>query len=461
MRARSIFRPALPILLAIFLLASGFGLQVRPQAGLAASEPPITQWFLDTLELSKKNAAPSASIAFDPRNNTPYIAYYDPNYGDLRLASQVLTGGNCGPRNAWNCWSADAEGDVGRYASIDFFVSADIWRLGIAYHDSDNASLEYAEYTCNAFNCVWTFTHIAETNTISQGLYNSLKFDKDGVPHIAYYAKALDTNDALMYASFVGSGGNCYPNGTWQCDAIETGEKMGLRPALQFNASGMPRIAYYDEKNGFVKYAKYTGTQLDNCGAANGWKCSPVDAGTGASLGLNIAEESSETPQIAYYSPLGTGKLKIARYVTSQGNCGLNGEWLCQEIDDMGVAPDLELSLSMTADADGNPFIAYQQAPGGARPAGLKIARPVAAIGYAAGNCGPKVTIPTVHFTWQCDMLDSGYSGVNHEGFYAAMGLRENGLGLVAYFETDAYRGGGNLKIAYQKFLGYLPVLKR
>jgi hypothetical protein len=236
---------------------------------------------------------------------------------------------------------------------------------------------------------------------------------------------------------------------------------MGLRPALVFNPSGKPRIAYYDEKNGFVKYAAYTGTDLDNCGPANDWQCSPVDAGAGGGLGLHIEVESSETPEIAYYSPLSTGKLKIARYVSSQGNCGLNGEWLCQEIDDMGVAPDIELSLSMVADADGNPFIAYQQAPGGAKPAGLKIARPIAAIEYAAGNCGPKVTIPTVHFTWQCDMLDSGYSGVNHEGFYAAMGLRENGLGLVAYFETDSYRGGGNLKIAYQKFLGYLPVLKR
>jgi len=113
--------------------------------------------------------------------------------------------------------------------------------LHISYfrYDMNNRNLLYARKEGSS----WSITTIDATGDV--GYYCSLALDANGHPHISYYDA---DNDALKYAAYVGSGGNCTPNDEWDCYAIDGGPgvDVGQYSSLALDAAGDPHVGYYD-----------------------------------------------------------------------------------------------------------------------------------------------------------------------------------------------------------------------
>ena len=453
------------ILASLMLLTAGSGLALgqNGMVGTAASVSAYLPWTIarvaPTDVTSSDDLGAYASTAI--QDGKVLIAYYDATNKDLKMARLVGSGGNCGPGNTWSCETVDSDGDVGKYASIATGGQL-LGNPGIAYYDATNYALKFAAYWCTPHTCSWSISTLQSGNSLGmkRGWFASLKFASDGTPHIAYYATSL-SGQSLRHAYYVGSGGNCGESDTWQCDTIDSGTDIGQYASLDLDDADQVRIAYYDGGNGYLKYAQQVSSG-GNCGPSNTWSCDTLDstADVGRSASLRVNRETGNQPAIAYYDKT-NGQLKYARWVGSGGNCGYNSstfeyEWQCDALDDMGVASS-PVGTSLALDEQGYPFIAYQDASDDQSPATLNVARPTNALDKIQGNCGPKVGLL---YTWQCDTMDGGGSWTD-EADYASIAVASNGLATIAYHEIDSYYNGGRLKIAYQSFRIFMPVIIR
>ncbi|MFC1730257.1 MopE-related protein [candidate division KSB1 bacterium] len=171
---------------------------------------------------------------------------------------------------------------------------------------------------------------------------SSLAFDSDDNPHISYY-EGINVN--LKYATYVGVGGtfggnsaNCGPSNDWYCDIVDGVDDVGRLNSIAIDSNNYPHISYYDDTNGDLKYAKYTGT---------GWDIQPVDLGITLQpnplSSFSIEIDSDDNPHMIY---AGIGGLKYARW-TGTG-------WDIQPVDDLDSSDG-----SLKLDSNDNPHISY------------------------------------------------------------------------------------------------------
>jgi hypothetical protein len=430
--------------------------QTVPATALGSCRAPSPlPWKTQTVD-SALDFGRYASLAVDPANNLTYISYYDATSGHLRLANPVTSGGNCGPANSWLCRTIDdSSNPVGKSSSLDIYRSSLSMKRGVAYIDEAHHSLKYYSYSCFMGICTTAIETVDDTLTPVR--FASLKFDSNGLPHIAYQGQPSSgcgpPCSYLKYGRRVGSGGNC-GGGKWQCDLVHVFafDNYGLYPSLDLNGTDQPRIAYYDGAFGkILRYAAACGSDnCGNCGIPNqNWQCDQVDpAGpTGLFPSLTIDKGLSENPRIAYYDKA-NGKLKLAVKTTS-GNCGsIASPWQCDAIADMGAGLLGYAGVSLAVDPAGKPWIAFMDASQDQAPARLRMAQPVFIPGL--GNCGPL-------YTWECATVDGGGSWTN-EGSFVSLAFNSQGKPIVAYYEEDNYTDG-NLKVATLWDQLFLPLI--
>lgn len=417
---------------------------------LAIHTPP---WKILTVD-SAHDFGQYASLAIDPRNDIPYISYFDATDGHLRLANPVTTGGNCGPGSSWFCRTADGNPNVGKFSSIGISPPGLSRELGISYVDDTNHALKYYYDYCFSGVCHQVIETVdSGLNPISA---TSLKFDSNGIPHIAYLGSCGVNCSRLKYAKWVGSGGNCGTGNHWKCDQVDAAVNANY-PSLDLDKSNLPRIAYYNTQAGDLRYAWQCGTDIScthNCGPANAWECDTLDStGTvGLFPSLSIDKAVSNNPRIGYYDT--TGKLKYASIPGggTLGNCGplFLGihYWQCDSIATMGPGLSGNLGISLSLDPAGKPLIAFLDASEPQAPTRLRVAQPVSAPGL--GNCGPLND-------WECSTVDGGGSWTN-EGSFAALAFNSKGKPIIAYYEEDSYTDG-NLKVATLWDQLFLPLI--
>jgi hypothetical protein len=398
------------------------------------SSAATAPWFVNTVD-SLNDVGQHVSVALDPASGASYVSYYDATYKDLRMAKYVGPGGDCGPNNDWSCETVDSAGDVGRYSSIAVDPTDNL--PIIAYYDATNGALKLA--VGYAFG--WNIKTIDDPLFGSAGSYASLKLDSTGKTRIAYYFSNFMGADSLWYVKYVGGGaGNCGGD-DYQCDPIDSGDRVGKYASLALDGSDRPRIAYYDGGNDALRYAyEYGGSWTIR-------EILPTNSGQYASLYVDV--NSGDLAHIAHYDS-SNGKLGYAVYVGSGGNCGFNSsttkfEWRCDEIDSAGTGTHPK-GVSLAVDGAAYPLIAYQS-----WGSGLKVARPAAALGLLVGNCGPQ----NLFYTWQCEAIRFGI-GVGL-GDFVSLAVNSAGLATIAYY-GNITTSDGDLKVAYQRLQIFLPL---
>jgi len=470
MNTRSFFNSSVRLLVVLSALLAAGVAQVSqakiPQVGIEApSYDEQAEWFVEIVDNSEDVGAYN-SIAFDQMTGWPRIAYHNSTQQALSRARYDFSyWAECRPGSRWHC--SYSQWDEGEYTSIDTFYEEDgagyYFKVGISYYQESDHSLRY-RYEEMFDGSGGGGVEEVEAPTSMNGVigqYSSLKFDANGVPHIAYYAHDnVSGLSMLKYAHQVGVGnGNCGQYNNWQCDAIEESltTTVGQYASLDIGPSQRPHIAYF---GGALRYAWLShpdGSPSANCGpyknSQHTWTCEYVDSPfmilVGQFASLYAGTRGTRNPsQIAYYNST-HGYLKYAYQVVSGGNCGPSDNWQCDFIDTMGTGLT-QKSIAMAVDALGKPVIAYKDAYS-AGPASLNIAYPLS----TTGNCGPGML-----GTWQCSEIDGGGQYLDVADF-VSIAASPSGLVAIAYNEYDEYNLKSKLKIAYQRRLIYLPLAKR
>ncbi len=436
----------------LLILTAGPGLARGPQpsgpseaASMSAAPTGYGPWVVEVVD--SWGVGSYVSIAISSHTGTTYISYYAYGSKDLKMATWVGAGGNCGPTSNWYCETVDSGGDVGKYNSIA--INPTVALPVIAYYDATNKALKLARWGGQAG---WDIRTVDDTDPGPVGLYTSLKIDSDGWPHISYHGNIapVGNNYWLFYATHAsGSAGSC-TNGDFQCDRIDKAT-FGGPTSLDMNDLGHIGIAYNDM--GRLRYARRTSTFGGNCGPPNsGWNCDTDIDASNAYLSLDLDDASWHRPHIAgwdgshlhYAKPVGYGN----------GNCAFDSitqtyTWQCDQIDTMGT-PSHTRDVSIVVDNFGFPIIAYHtyKQAGQFVTWGLQVARPAAAWGVGNGNCGPQDS-------WRCERIPD----IGHPGDYLAIAVNRSGLATVAYFNSDYL---GSLRVAYQPFRQiYLPLISK
>jgi len=199
----------------------------------------------------------------------------------------------------------------------------------------------------------WSIQTVASTGNVGQ--YSSITLNAAGNPRISYYDQ---TNGDLKYASWDGS--------RWAITTVDSAGNVGMYSSLALGSSGNPRISYYDQTNEDLKYASWDGsrwaiTTVDGTNYKKGQNGGNWDGDHGRyedksiTVGMysSLALDSSGNPRISYYDQTNED-LKYASWDGSR--------WAISTADsvkDVGEYSSLEL------DTYSNPRISYFDATNG------------------------------------------------------------------------------------------------
>ncbi len=144
-----------------------------------------------------------------------------------------------------------------------------------------------------------------------------------------------------------------------------------------------------------------------------------------------------------------------AGYVGSGGNCGFDGplglgddRWKCEDLVFFYyLNPSLLPSFSIALDPSGYPTIAYDYAASDIGSISLYVVYPDARLGLPGGG-------------WTAQAVDGVPVDTVDTGALAALDLNNEGLGMIGYLQEEDYETPV-LKVAWQQYQMYLPVIRR
>jgi len=215
----------------------------------------------------------------------------------------------------------------------------------------------------------WQQACVDSAESVMVGYYNSITFDGDGYPHIAYkyykdyisYLKyaykdasgwhrlvadslyadfnyislALDGNNKPHISYFDGSVSDLkyahWTGSIWQNETVDAEGRVGKFNSIALDNLDYPCIAYFDNTNYGVKYARWDGSS---------WQIETVEQGNGCGFYTSLALDSNNHPHISsanYMSNLRfaswDGSVWQIEIIDETVSC----EWTSIAIDDSGA----------------------------------------------------------------------------------------------------------------------------
>ncbi|MFH1132527.1 MAG: C25 family cysteine peptidase, partial [Pseudomonadota bacterium] len=230
---------------------------------------------------------------------------------------------------------------------------------GITYHNlkSGKNSLYYSFY-----NGSWNKTQVVRSNGSECGKFASLVY-AGTTPHIAYYCNETDTG--WWHAWYVGgrNGTGCYSN-DWSCEFVQdASSNYGATIAIGSGGTATDiGLAFNDSSD--LGYAVYlgSGTGGGSCPDNSDWNCSGNRVFAGGTWPALIFD-GSDNPNIAFYD-VPSGFLGLAQYVGGgSGNCSANADWNCVSVhNDVWGGSATYPAISMDFETDGDLAIAFKAA---------------------------------------------------------------------------------------------------
>ncbi len=225
------------------------------------------------------------------------------------------------------------------------------------------------------------------------GFYPSLALDSNDKPHIAYYDQA---NGLLKYARKTGS--------EWEIDTVDSNH-AGIHISLALDSNDYPHISYIDGNAHTLKYARWTGSD---------WNIETLDPGSDVTSYTSLAIDGNDNPHISFY---GENTTKPDPLAPSQFYFDLKyGRWTgsAWEFESLDTAGMYFSRTSIVLDGDGNPYISYTSVVGNSD---LKCARKVGG-------------------TWSIEMVDESGGG------WSSIDLDSNEDPHISYFGNNYYYPG-------------------
>jgi hypothetical protein len=171
----------------------------------------------------------------------------------------------------------------------------------------------------------WSIETVDSSGVV--GGYTSIVLDSNNRPHISYFD---DTNGDLKYAKWTGS--------SWSIETVDSSGDVGYDTSIALDSNNRPHISYFDWINDDLKYAKWTGSS---------WSKETVDSSGDVGGYTSIVLDSNNRPHISYYD-FTNGDLKYAKWTGSS--------WSIETVDSSGDAGG---DTSIVLDSNNRPHISY------------------------------------------------------------------------------------------------------
>lgn len=162
---------------------------------------------------------------------------------------------------------------------------------------------------------VWEKQCVDSSGT-KKGEYNSLAFDSQNNPHIAYYGQDFDD---LYYATL--------RNGIWEIETVDSAEYRGEYCSIAVDQQGRPHISYKAEYTWGIDtlfgWPYQTDLLMHAVKTSNGWVKEMVDSMMQPFMWehmsyTSICIDASGNPAISYESLLDSARLEYAHFDGSQ-----------------------------------------------------------------------------------------------------------------------------------------------
>ena len=456
--------------LVLFLCTGTFSAQAAASGSSAVSQPWKIQLFTSGLANIK-----NLSTAFVGDQQIPILSYSLNVAGDHYIyyahPATPAAPGNCGPNNTWHCakyWFGNLV--PGTLSPINASQKADKHiLLQWAFQTAGMLRGTAIELTpdMNYYNL--TQGDLLKISNFGGELVGTPTLGLEG-GRLQMAATIRDTSDLygykLVYMNYaILANNSCLVDPVhYQCAVIDQSNglnSMGTA-SLQVAPDGAGGIAYTKYDDLMFAYFHMSSTQVpSNCGL-NGdiftWRCISIFAGTGTSAVGNELQQAvgltGSNRAIAFtFGNTSFGKyLMHATFVGSGGNCGTDLDyqgnpvdmWSCNLLVLLG---NLDRSFSIAIDPQGYSVIAYEYATEDLAPVGLYLGFPKARAGMADPG-------------WMEQRIDFAPTDTVTTGALASLSINSVGAGFIGYLQEEESELP-NLKIAWQYFRNYLPLIRR
>lgn len=309
----------------------------------------------DNFDVGKSIWRGPVSVAAD---GYPELTIRDADASIYRYSKGVLEdfGADCGTDSEWACDDIDTSVTSGNYfaSTPSIAIHPGTGRPWVAYFEgTTDDDLIVAEYVgSGGTGCSSAAWKCTDVDTDEAGEFTSLGFDQSGTAWVSYRANGAGD---LRVATYVGEGGTGCASTAWKCiDILET-DDVGYFSDIDFDSAGNPWIYYENSTDSEASIARFVGSGNGNgCGHAD-WTCEVIDSTADAGAYGAMEMSPDGVPWVAFAEQTGDD-LIAAHWVGSGGSCS-NDAWECYDVDVTNQVIDSNPDINFNK--NGQAVIAY------------------------------------------------------------------------------------------------------